>query len=35
MKPYTLEELIETDIAGYAALEGDADEEGTANEGDE
>lgn len=35
MKPYTLEELVETDVAGYAALEGDADEEGAVHEDDE
>ncbi len=33
MKHYTAEELVEIDVAGYAALEADEiDEEGTVNE---
>lgn len=32
---YRLEDLIEVDLIGYASLEGDADEEGAADEQDE
>lgn len=32
---YCLEDLVEIDINGYASLDGEVDEEGTACEGDE